>query len=185
MGSSSLPATNPTGQPSPAGSVPAPASALPGVATAAAVPGMSPGAAALPCPLEMRLLAPPQAVFMDDSVPTDVTVSLTVQNIAQPPGHVVFYFTVDSSEDLLWLGCERSEIIRLAPSASHEVTLRACFVAPGVFDLNRFQFFVVAAPSRPGCGVIASEQNPVAFTLPLQRLICVADSEEEVSRKVT
>jgi len=128
------------------------------------VPCERPGAA--PCPLDMHLLAAESA----DLVPgLTVPVTLQVRNTTTA-GSVSFYFVTDAMQEFVWLGCERSQVIDLPPLASHTATVHAHFTSVGVFNLNRFRLFVVAMP--PGAGTVpASEQAPLAFQFPFERLI--------------
>jgi len=128
------------------------------------VPCERPGAP--PCPLDMHLLAPETAVLTPGLT---VSVTLRVRN-ASAAGDVSFYFVADAVQEFVWLGCERSEVIRLSPQASHSATLQAYFGTPGVFNLNRFRIFVVGMPLGAG-PVPASEQAPLAFAFPFERLI--------------
>eukprot|EP00929_Paragymnodinium_shiwhaense_P017863 TRINITY_DN12768_c0_g1_i2.p1 TRINITY_DN12768_c0_g1~~TRINITY_DN12768_c0_g1_i2.p1 ORF type:complete len:1272 (-),score=208.97 TRINITY_DN12768_c0_g1_i2:409-4224(-) len=118
-----------------------------------------------PCPLEMRLHAPESSTPCEPYVP----VSLHVQNTADV-GEVSFYVVADSSQDFMWLGCERSAIVKLAPGASYSNTLYACFPIEGIFNLNRLRFHVVGLPRELG-GMPASEHAPLAFSFSFERLI--------------
>lgn len=125
-----------------------------------------------PCPLDMHLLASESATL---SPGLTVPVTLRVRN-SSAAGAVSFYFVADAVPEFVWLGCERSEVIKLPPFASHQATLHAYFTSPGVFNLNRFRLFVVAMP--PGAGAVpASEQAPLAFQFPFERLIHVRGEE--------
>lgn len=124
-----------------------------------------------PCPLEMRLLAPSHAA-PGPAPPAQVT--LLVENLSAA-GHISFYFIADASPGFLWLGCERSEVIRLPPQGTYRATLQACFSSPGVYDLNRLHFYVVGMPAGPGV-VPCTEQAPLAFSFPFERLIQVVDA---------
>eukprot|EP00933_Yihiella_yeosuensis_P035968 TRINITY_DN29664_c0_g1_i1.p1 TRINITY_DN29664_c0_g1~~TRINITY_DN29664_c0_g1_i1.p1 ORF type:complete len:585 (+),score=85.31 TRINITY_DN29664_c0_g1_i1:154-1908(+) len=127
-----------------------------------------------PCPLDLHLLAPEEAVLVP---PLMVPVTLRIRN-ASATGPVTFYFVADSSNEVAWLGCERSAHVTLPPQAYHTATLNAYFVTPGVFNLNRFRLFVVAMP--PGVGSVpASEQAPLAFAFPFERLIHVRPPEQQ------
>jgi len=123
---------------------------------------------AAPCPLEMHLLVPDGAALTTGRT---LQVVLTVRNVLSS-GPVTFYFTADTTPDFLWLGCEKSEVIKLAPSASYSSTLQVYFPSPGVFNLNRLRLFVVGMPFGAGA-VPASEQAPLAFALPFERLVHV------------
>merc|ERR1719329_471875 len=101
------------------------------------------------------------------AVPALVPVTLHVQNTA-PVGDLSFFYTAESFQDFAWLGCETSEVIRLPPLRSHTATLHALFPAAGVFNLNRLRFSVVGMSSG---AVPATEQAPVAFTFPYERLV--------------
>jgi len=127
--------------------------------------------AAPPCPLDVHILAPDSATLTPGLT---VPVTLRVRN-ASSAGPVSFYFVADPAPELAWLGCERSEVIRLPPMAAQTRELQAYFASPGVFNLNRFRFFVVSIP--PGAGAVpASEQAPLAFAFPVERLIHVRES---------
>jgi len=122
--------------------------------------------AASPCPLDMHLLAPETATLEPGMT---VPVTLRIRN-ASIVGPVSFYFVADPAPELIWLGCERSEVIRLPPLSTHVAELRAFVASPGVFNLNRFRFFVVSLP--PGAGAVpASEEAPLAFAFPVERLL--------------
>ncbi|CAE8612110.1 unnamed protein product, partial [Polarella glacialis] len=97
---------------------------------------------AAPCPLDLHILAPEHAELVS---PLMVPVTVRIRN-ASFAGPVTFYFVADSTTDLSWLGCERSETISLPPQASHSATLHAYFTAAGVFNLNRIRLFVVGMP---------------------------------------
>jgi len=128
------------------------------------VPCERPGAA--PCPLDMHLLAAKCADFVPGLT---VPVTLQVKNTTTA-GPVSFYYVTDAMQEIVWLGCERSHVIVLPPLASHTATVHAHFTSVGVFNINRFRLFVVAMP--PGAGAVpASEQAPLAFQFPFERLI--------------
>jgi len=128
-------------------------------------------AAAPPCPLDVHILAPDSATLTPGLT---VPVTLRVRN-ASSAGPVSFYFVADPQPEMAWLGCERSEVIRLPALAAQTRELQAYFASPGVFNLNRFRFFVVSMP--PGAGAVpASEQAPLAFNFPVDRLIHVRES---------
>ncbi|CAJ1351468.1 unnamed protein product [Effrenium voratum] len=121
------------------------------------------GPEAPPCPLDLHLLAPEVAEAPDTMVP--VTVRIRNASLA---GAVSFYFVAESTADIAWVGCERSEVIRLPPNTSHTATVHAYFTQPGVYNLNRFRLYVVGMPSG---SVPASEQAPLAFAVPFERLL--------------
>ncbi|CAE8632587.1 unnamed protein product, partial [Polarella glacialis] len=107
--------------------------------------------------------------------PLMVPVTVRIRN-ASFAGPVTFYFVADSTTDLSWLGCERSETISLPPQASHSTTLHAYFKAAGVFNLNRIRLFVVGMPPSAG-SVPACETAPLAFAFPVERLIHVCQPD--------
>eukprot|EP00930_Biecheleria_cincta_P070293 TRINITY_DN57935_c0_g1_i1.p1 TRINITY_DN57935_c0_g1~~TRINITY_DN57935_c0_g1_i1.p1 ORF type:complete len:1242 (+),score=225.80 TRINITY_DN57935_c0_g1_i1:58-3783(+) len=121
-----------------------------------------------PCPLDLHLLAAESASLEPRLL---VPVTLRIRN-ASSLGPVSFYFVADSTAEVAWLGCERSEVIELSPQACHTATLHAYLKSPGVFNLNRFRLFVVGMPASAG-SVPASEQAPLAFAFPFERLIHV------------
>lgn len=125
-----------------------------------------------PCPLDLHLLAPEVAEMAPDLL---VPVTVRIRN-ASMAGSVSFYFVAESSADIAWIGCERSEIISLPPNTSHTAIIYAYFVQPGVYNLNRFRLFVVGMPSG---SVPASEQAPLAFAVPFERLLHVVASQKE------
>ena len=104
----------------------------------------------------------------------DLTVPVTVRiRNASLAGPVAFYFVAESTQDIAWLGCERSETITLKAGGSHCATLHAYVAQPGVYNLNRFRLFVVSMPSA---AVPASEQAPLAFAVPFERLLHVEEN---------
>eukprot|EP00913_Durusdinium_trenchii_P027705 g25979.t1 len=109
-----------------------------------------------PCPLDLHLLAP-EVAEMEADLMVPVTVRIRNASLA---GSVSFYFVAESTADIAWIGCERSEIISLPPNTSHSATLHAYFAQPGVYNLNRFRLFVVGMPSG---SVPASEQERDEF----------------------
>ncbi|OLP93125.1 Trafficking protein particle complex subunit 8 [Symbiodinium microadriaticum] len=146
-----------------------------------------------PCPLDLHLLAP-AAAEVSQLVP--VTVKIRNASLAGP---VSFYFVAESTADLAWVGCERSEIIRLPANEYHSETIQAYFSQPGVYNLNRFRLFVVGMclalgrcffdclqwnfdgrDCRPSSTVPASEQAPMAFAVPFERLLHVQASGDTV-----
>eukprot|EP00439_Symbiodinium_sp_Y106_P020120 s7303_g2.t1 len=128
-----------------------------------------------PCPLDLHLLAP-AAAEVSQLVP--VTVKIRNASLAGP---VSFYFVAESTADLAWVGCERSEIIRLPANEYHSETIQAYFSQPGVYNLNRFRLFVVGMPSST---VPASEQAPMAFAVPFERLLHVQASGDTVGKSL-
>merc|ERR1712139_171953 len=120
------------------------------------VPYESPLSATSPCPLALHLLAQESAVLSPDLI---VPVTLCVRNTSNT-SNVSFFFVVDNSQDIVWLGCERSEVIQLSPQASHTSTLHAYFCTSGVFNLNRFRLHVVSSGNKQ------ADQSPTAFALP-------------------
>jgi hypothetical protein len=132
------------------------------------VPFENPPSTAQPCPLALHLLAPESATFAPDLL---VPVTLCVRNISNK-ADTSFYFEAMSTPDIVWLGCEKSEVIRLAPQASHTAQLHAFFCSPGVFDLNHFRLHVVSSAAT------STEKSTTAYTLRVERLIHIkADSE--------
>ncbi|CAK9116010.1 unnamed protein product [Durusdinium trenchii] len=126
-----------------------------------------------PCPLDLHLLAP-EVAEMEADLMVPVTVRIRNASLA---GSVSFYFVAESTADIAWIGCERSEIISLPPNTSHSATLHAYFAQPGVYNLNRFRLFVVGMPSG---SVPASEQAPLAFAVPFERLLHVTAGAEKI-----
>eukprot|EP00928_Gymnodinium_smaydae_P091821 TRINITY_DN7556_c0_g3_i1.p1 TRINITY_DN7556_c0_g3~~TRINITY_DN7556_c0_g3_i1.p1 ORF type:complete len:1304 (-),score=235.85 TRINITY_DN7556_c0_g3_i1:85-3996(-) len=128
---------------------------------------------AQPCLLEARVFAPASAPADAAAV---VPVTLQVQS-ALLTGEIAFYVVVDPAADFLWLGCQRSAVVRLGPGKLHKMELQAVFPAPGVFNLNRIRFCVVGLPANTGAPP-ASEHAPLSFALPFERLIDIraADS---------
>lgn len=131
-----------------------------------------------PCPLEVHILAPDTATLGADAL---VPVTLRLRNTSAV-GPVSCYFSVEHVPEFQWLGCERSEVVKLPPLASHTAELLVYFPAAGVYNVNRFRFFVVAMPPVLGA-MPASEQAPLAFGVPVERLVHVrpAGAEEKAS----
>ncbi|CAE7483923.1 TRAPPC8 [Symbiodinium pilosum] len=129
-----------------------------------------------PCPLDLHLLAPDTA-----EVAQLVPVTVKIRN-ASLAGPVSFYFMAESTTDLAWVGCERSEIIRLPANEYHSEIIQAYFSQPGIYNLNRFRLYVVGMPSST---VPASEQAPMAFAVPFERLLHVqaVDSLDSMKKK--
>jgi hypothetical protein len=125
------------------------------------VPYESPPSTASPCPLALHLLAAESAVFKPDLV---VPVTLCMRNLSSR-SNVSFYFEVQATQDVIWLGCEKSEVIKLAPQASHTAELQALFCCPGVFNLNRFRLHVVSSGAGQGT------ETPTPYLKPVERLI--------------
>jgi len=105
-----------------------------------------------------------------------VPVALRMRNVCAA-GPVAFYYTTEGAPEFEWLGCERSAVITLEPFAWHTETLPVRFTSPGVFNLNRVRLFVVAAPTSASA-VPASEQAPLVFQFPFERLINVEMAAE-------
>jgi len=112
----------------------------------------------LPCPLTMHILAPSSVVLQENLV---IPVSVCVRNTSNV-GAVSFQLVADAAHDFIWLGSERSEVLNLPPLASCMATFQAYFPLCGVFNLNRFRFFVVGM--EPGAGTVpVTEQSPLTF----------------------
>jgi hypothetical protein len=122
------------------------------------VPYENPLSSASPCPVALHLLAQECAVLSPDLI---VPVTLNVRNTSHTTA-ISFFFVADSTQEILWLGCERSEVIHLAPQASSSSVLHAYFCSCGVFNLNKFRIHLINS---------SSGQQPSAFTLPVERLI--------------
>ncbi|RLN48085.1 hypothetical protein BBJ28_00003043, partial [Nothophytophthora sp. Chile5] len=53
----------------------------------------------------------------------------------------------DAAPHFFWAGLTKKKVKHFAPNSQVTVNLKACFVAPGIYDLNRFRFVVEAATS--------------------------------------
>jgi len=120
------------------------------------------------CPLALHLLAPESATLSPDLL---VPVTLCVRN-ASNAGAVSFFFVAEASQDFVWLGCERSEVIQLDSQATHRATLHAHFPAAGIFNLNKFRVHVVRSASPSGR---STEQAPLTLALPVDKLIHIKE----------
>ncbi|KUF81645.1 Trafficking protein particle complex subunit 8 [Phytophthora nicotianae] len=67
-----------------------------------------------------------------------------------------------------WTGVTKKKIARFSPNSRVTINLKACFMASGIYNLNRFRFVVHAA--TPG-------QPASVFMLPAEYLVYVKDSE--------
>lgn len=120
------------------------------------------------CPLALHLLAPDTATLSPDLL---VPVTLCVRNASN--ANVSFFYLADASQEFVWLGCERSEVIQLPPQATHRATLHAHFPTAGIFNLNKFRLHVVRSSSSSSK---SAEQAPLAFTLPVDKLIHILEA---------
>lgn len=69
-----------------------------------------------------------------------------------------------SSPHFFWTGVTKKTISQFAPNARASIRMSACFVAPGVYNLNRFR--VVMLPSQSTKGSVAA-----AFAFPADHLV--------------
>ncbi len=70
----------------------------------------------------------------------------------------------------MWLGTTRKSVRQLAPGKTTQIRLRACFLGPGVFDLNAFRVTMAAAGSQDSAG---APPPSISFSFPTQYLITV------------
>ncbi|KAG6623968.1 Trafficking protein particle complex subunit 8 [Phytophthora cinnamomi] len=64
-----------------------------------------------------------------------------------------------------WTGVTKKKVARFSPNSRVAINLKACFMAPGVYNLNRFRFVVQSATSNG--------QPPDVFMLPAEYLVYV------------
>ncbi|KAK1945804.1 Trafficking protein particle complex subunit 8 [Phytophthora citrophthora] len=67
-----------------------------------------------------------------------------------------------------WSGVTKKKVARFSPNSKVTINLKACFMAPGIYNLNRFRFVVHAATSGQPASV---------FMLPVEHLVYVKDSQ--------
>lgn len=71
-----------------------------------------------------------------------------------------------SSPHFFWTGVTKKTVTQFTPEAHTSIRMSACFVAPGVYNLNRFR--VVMLPSQNAKGGVAA-----AFAFPADHLVYV------------
>lgn len=71
-----------------------------------------------------------------------------------------------SSPHFFWTGVTKKTISQFAPNATDSLRLRACFVAPGVYNLNRFRIVMHPIPGAEG-------SVPIAYAFPSHHLVYV------------
>lgn len=70
----------------------------------------------------------------------------------------------------MWLGTTRKSVRQLAPGKTTQIRLRACFLGPGVFDLNAFRVTMAAAGAQDSAG---PPSPSISFSFPTQYLVTV------------
>ncbi|KAE9361720.1 hypothetical protein PF008_g758 [Phytophthora fragariae] len=75
-----------------------------------------------------------------------------------------------------WTGVTKKKITRFSPNSRVVINLKACFMAPGVYNLNRFRIVVQSAT--------ASGQPPDVFMLPTEYLVYVKSPGASVGAEV-
>lgn len=70
-----------------------------------------------------------------------------------------------SAPRFFWSGITRKQVSQFQPNSRATINLKACFTAPGIYDLNRFRF-VVQPPANSG-------QPPSTFMIPAEYLVYV------------
>lgn len=76
-----------------------------------------------------------------------------------------------ASPHFFWAGVTKKKIMDLAPSAEETIRLKACFMSPGVYDLNRFRFLVHS--SSVNGGQVQQPPPATVFQFPVEYLVYV------------
>lgn len=89
---------------------------------------------------------------------TDMPVDFVFEALGAPSGKRQSANKAAASPSFLWVGNTSRGIKRMAPGASVQLPLRAIFLRPGVYDLNRFRFVAHMPASSPQivAGVVGS-----------------------------
>lgn len=73
-----------------------------------------------------------------------------------------------SSPHFFWTGVTKKTVVQFAPTAHVAIHLKACFVAPGVYNLNRFRVVLL-----PSVGEATAGATSTAFAFPADYLVYV------------
>jgi len=76
---------------------------------------------------------------------TDMSVDFVFEALSAPSGKRQSANKAAASPSFLWVGSTSREIKALLPGTSVRLPIRAMFLRPGVYDLNRFRFVVLMA----------------------------------------
>ncbi|KAG2531074.1 hypothetical protein BBO99_00001837 [Phytophthora kernoviae] len=78
----------------------------------------------------------------------------------------------DSAPRFFWTGVTKKKVMRFTPNSRVSINLKACFVAPGIYNLNRFRFVV------QGNGL---NGQPSVFMLPAKHLVYVKGPHSDIT----
>ncbi|CAI5717491.1 unnamed protein product [Hyaloperonospora brassicae] len=114
------------------------------------------------------------------SAPLDVTIEMLHPEEAQASPATVASLTklhaIDSGAPSLrsaprffWTGVAKKKLARFSPNSHVTINLKACFVEPGVYNLNRFRFIVRSA--------LPNGQSAGTYVIPAEYLVYVRDPQ--------
>lgn len=116
------------------------------------------------------------------SPPLDFTLEMLHPSESKPVGLIgrsnsSFLFTGGAvgaaSPHFFWAGVTKKTITDFAPSALATVTLKACFMSSGVFDLNRFRLLLHPPRSVAGVHPAGKAPQPTVLEFPVEYLVYV------------
>ncbi|DAZ94437.1 TPA: hypothetical protein N0F65_002755 [Lagenidium giganteum] len=73
----------------------------------------------------------------------------------------------DAAPPFYWSGLTKKRFAQFPPGAQETIPLKACFTAPGIYDLNRLRFVVFPMDTAQG----APQPQPSVFVFPVEYLI--------------
>ena len=76
-----------------------------------------------------------------------------------------------SRANFFWAGTTRQTVKRLHPQSNTDITLKAGFFGPGVYNLNKFKFLVFSSENSDP----SEEQQGKLIICPFQHLVRIND----------
>jgi hypothetical protein len=118
----------------------------------------------------------------NDSTLSSSPLSFTLQMLHPEEEKPATIFTNNPSTTALpyffWAGDSIRQLNDFVPDSEVQFKLKACFVAPGIYDLNRFRFLVHSAANN---STSSSSSSSTVFVFPVEYLIYVKLPEEKKS----